>query len=260
MPRRLVNFLRRRYRRLGIDVVKFPGNGSLPFVLNHCRIDTVLDVGANIGQTGIFLRGMNFDGRIISFEPLTDAYSALSRACAKDSQWTSHPLALGATNEEKVIRVSSNTVYSSFLPTDRFAEKVDTVSQQVRSETVKVKRLDDLWPELHLDGQKVLLKVDTQGYEKNVLDGAAGVLDKIVALQLEMSIHPLYVGQPSYMEVMEYVQSRGFLIAGMVPNWNDPNTGELLEFDGIFVRNQGGNLGPIQSPRANGAVESAVGV
>lgn len=229
-------FVRREIRKLGLDVTKFPAYGSVAYVLRHCAVDTVLDVGANVGQTGDYLRTMNFDGRIISFEPMAQAYASLSGKCAGDPRWTCHRLAIGGTEGELDLRISTSSVYNSFLPVLAFANQVDSGSRHERDEKVKVRRLNDLWPELRLEGTKVLLKVDTQGYEHSVLEGASEVLDRIVALQLELSIHPIYDGQPSFVEMLNYVRSRGFLIAGMQPGWNDPNTGELLEFDGLFIR------------------------
>jgi FkbM family methyltransferase len=231
----LAKLVRSLTRRMGVDLIPFPSRGSLAFVLRHCDINCVLDVGANIGQTGSLLRDLRFRGRIISFEPLSHAFAELSQRAKRDSSWSCHHCALGNADGEADIHVSDFSVYSSLLPITEFAVNTDAVARQSRVEHVKVRSLDSLWPELDLEGRRILLKVDTQGFERNVLEGAAASLKKIRAVQLEMSVHGLYKGQPTYIEMLHYMTSRGFVIAGLNPGWNHPKTGEMLEFDALFL-------------------------
>jgi len=236
MARKWIKILQRMGRRRGVEISKFPGFGTVAYAMKFCGVDTVLDVGANVGQTGETLRDMHFKGRIISFEPLSDAFRILSERAKGDGNWSCHQWALGAEEGEAEIGVAEHSEFSSFLKTTGFVEEMDAGSKRTRVEKVKVRRLDKVWGELKLDGAKVLLKIDTQGFEKNVLEGAAGVLDKIAAVQMEMSVHPIYEGQPSYDAMVGYMKDHGYVVAGFMPGGNDPRTGEMVEFDGVFVR------------------------
>ena len=75
--RGLWHFVQRQMRLAGVNIGKFPASGTLPYLLRFCGIDTVLDVGANVGQTGQMLRDLHYRGRIISFEPLSEAFKVL---------------------------------------------------------------------------------------------------------------------------------------------------------------------------------------
>src|SRR5215470_941975 len=84
------------------------------------RINVVLDVGANTGQFALFLRSLGYRGRIVSFEPLTEAFAALQRNGAGDTNWSLHNLALGDVETTATINISANSQASSFLSfTDR---------------------------------------------------------------------------------------------------------------------------------------------
>lgn len=144
---------------------------------------------------------------------------------------------MGSDDGTAEINVAAWTVYSSFLSIKpAFVSGVDGKSEQTRREIVQVRRLDSVWPELRLDGRRILLKVDTQGFERSVLDGATASLPRILGVQLEMSIRAIYDRQPTYIEMLAHLNSLGYAIAGMTPGWNAPDTGELLEFDCLFVR------------------------
>ena len=84
--------------------------------------------------------------------------------------------------------------------------------------------------------KSVLLKIDTQGYEDRVLIGAAGVLDKLTALQVELSLVPLYAGQPLFDEMRKKIEMMGFVLFAIFPGYVHERTGQTLQIDGFFVR------------------------
>jgi hypothetical protein len=101
-------------------------------------------------------------------------------------------------------------------------------------ESVPLNRLDDLCS--ITSGDRTLLKVDVQGYEKQVLDGATTVLGKALAVQIELSTVALYEGQASARQLMEYFFAQGFDIWSLEPVLRQPETLRLLQLDCIFVR------------------------
>src|SRR5262245_27620242 len=85
-------------------------------LMKNRGIGLVLDVGANRGQFGKLLRQLGFRGRIVSFEPLKDAFATLRRLTANDPLWECHNLALGDSDRTASINISANSYSSSFLP------------------------------------------------------------------------------------------------------------------------------------------------
>src|SRR4029079_9735749 len=84
--------------------------------LRRFEIDLILDVGANTGQFASEIRRVGYTGKIISFEPLSQAYGALLLSSAADSMWEAYPrCALGDHNGEVEINIAGNSVSSSIL-------------------------------------------------------------------------------------------------------------------------------------------------
>jgi hypothetical protein len=81
-----------------------------------------------------------------------------------------------------------------------------------------------------------LLKIDTQGYESEVLKGAPETLARVAGLQLELSLVPLYGGQKLMPEMLETVASLGFELWALVPNFLEPGTARMLQADATFFR------------------------
>ncbi len=75
-----------------------------------------------------------------------------------------------------------------------------------------------------------------QGYERNVLEGARETLDRIVGLRIELSLLKCYQSEPLLCDMLPYLQSLGFSLAGIEPAWSDPRTQEVFQLDGMFVR------------------------
>lgn len=213
---------------------------NLATLLAHHGIDLVLDVGGNAGQYGQRLRRAGYAGRIVSFEPQTGAHAALTDAAAGDAGWTVAPrMALGDSAEPLTLNLSPASDMSSALPmTDEMADLLDSAAF-TGTETVPQSRLDSVFDAFSKDCETVLLKSDTQGYDRAVLDGAAGILDRIRAIQLELSIVPVYVGEPSWREMIDHLDGLGFAPALFIPGYFNRRTARLIAMDGVFVRPPG---------------------
>jgi len=99
-----------------------------------------------------------------------------------------------------------------------------------------MRRLDDIDHPSLRRARRILLKVDTQGYEMNVLRGGEALVGRATGLQLELSTVELYSGQPLYREVIQWVELRGFAVWAFIPGFRDPATGRMLQMDGLFFR------------------------
>jgi FkbM family methyltransferase len=227
-------WLRRHLRRLGIDVVRARPNTV--DLLRGYDIRTVLDVGANEGQFARELRRWGYRGRVVSFEPLAAPFRDLEAKARDDQEWEAHHVGLGSYDGEATIHVSELSVFSSLLPSLPRLHAFDSRSASVREETIRLQQLDTVFPSLSLPEGNVYLKVDTQGSEAEVLRGAEQSLTAITAVQLEVSLQPLYEGETLLPELVEQMQARGFGLVSAEPVVFHPETHALLQMDCVFVR------------------------
>lgn len=237
-------------RQIGLDVNRYnaveSAEARLFALLSSHRIDTVIDVGANDGGYGALLRRGGYQGTILSFEPLEAEHTRLQAAASADAagKWFVHPrAALGSENGQVEIHVAGNSASSSILPMHKTHEKAAPESKYVGVQKVEVRRLDEVRHEA-LDqplaqGGRVLLKIDTQGYEMPVLQGAERLLPRIAGVQLELSLTRLYEGQVLYLEMIQWLAARGFELWNLIPGFIDPASARMLQCDGVFFRGQG---------------------
>lgn len=237
----ILNSLRKSARKFGIEVHRYDIAHSLDArvlaLIRHHGVDLVIDVGANDGGYGTVLREGGYKGSIVSFEPLSQAHAALMQRAQNDGQWViADRCALGANPGMADIHVAGNSTSSSLLPMLERHVQAAPQSAEVATESVEVKRLDDIDMPLLLASNRAMLKVDTQGYELPVLQGAGTTLKRCVGVQLEMSIVPLYEGQVLYRELIDYLDALGFELWGLLPGFVDPASGRLLQMDGLFFK------------------------
>jgi len=230
-------------RKAGFEVARFDPTTS-PIarrmqLLESNRIDLVLDVGANVGQYATSLRECGYRGRIVSFEPLTSAFSRLKPTAEADPLWEVVNIGLGDRDERATINIAGNSQSSSLLDMLPAHVKAAPVSAYIGKEEITVCRLDSVFARYHRPGDRTFLKLDAQGYERNILEGASVSMTNILGIQLEMSIEPLYNTEMPYLEMLRYLAGMGFTLASIEPGFGDPVTGRMLQMDGIFFRTAG---------------------
>lgn len=228
--------------KLGLDLVKIKNSHDdltkhLANVLRSRRIDCVLDVGANSGQYGLFLRSLGYEGHIVSFEPVAAVFQELKKNCGRDGKWLCFNYALGDKNEEKVLNVYKSTVFSSFLTANSYSKNIWHSLENMTPETVKVFRLEDVWDGLTgpLGCKNYMLKLDTQGFDKFVFDGARRRLEDIAVLQSELSLIPVYDGMEQAYSVLNEFHKSGFLVSGLYPINRDKSLA-VIEYDCVLVK------------------------
>lgn len=198
-------------------------------------IDMVLDVGANIGQFATTLRAAGFKGRIISFEPQSDAHAKLIARSSHDANWEIAPrCAVGAKAGEIEMNISRNSVSSSALPILEAHTGSAPSLRFIRKEKTPVIRLDDC--DLIPRNSATFIKVDTQGFEGQVIDGASELLKLAKGVQLELSLAPLYEGQPDFVALIDKMQKPGFETWSINPGFANRVSGRLLQVDATFFR------------------------
>ncbi len=235
-PKRLI---KRLLHAAGFDVTRIdrqPARGPLNPLCQH-RIDLVFDIGANAGQYALLARRQGYRGAIVSFEPVPAAHEMLARNAESDPLWTVHPrCALGAERGVAEINIAGNSYSSSLLPMLSAHSDAAPESAYVDRVATDVCTLDEVFPRYRSSSERVLVKIDTQGFEAEVLRGARDSLCDVAAVELELSLVPLYEKQELYDYFLRLFSEQGFQLWSLSPVFSDPRTGQTLQVDGFFVR------------------------
>jgi FkbM family methyltransferase len=231
--------------RCGFYLGRYPEAYSLSAHLlqlfQRLRINCVLDVGAHHGVYGQLLRNLGYRGRIVSFESIPENFALLERQRAGDRQWHTHRWALGNQPGTAEITVRRGTDFTSFRAPNQYGqEQFGSSLEAERVEVVEVKRLDSVLEEClaGIEQPRVFLKIDTQGFDREVLEGAGQQLGLITALQTELSVKPLYEGMStSLLDMIAFLQEHGFELTGLFPvTWDATDQLRVIEFDCVMCR------------------------
>ena len=194
---------------------------------------TILDIGANDGHSARVFRELMPDVTIFSFEPLADCFAQVSAELEASPPGKAFHCALGDTDETTVIHRNDYSPSSSLLPMDSLHREEFPNTAKASEETIRVRRLDDLIPELSITSPLVA-KIDVQGFEDRVIRGGRQTLKQAAAIVVELSSYPLYTGQPSFADVHDQLAELGFVFRGTIDQMLSPKDGRILQFDGLF--------------------------
>jgi FkbM family methyltransferase len=225
-------------KQQGKRIVDYPAgeHKKVKDLLTLRKIDLVLDVGANEGQYALYLRSLGYKGAIISVEPLEGIFEKLQTKAAKDPCWKCVQLALGDKEETGIINVSENSQSSSLLQMKSFEYGQKSGMNYMKQQQVTVKTLDSIFSEITKGYNNIYLKLDVQGFERKVLEGARESLKTITGVQFEMALEELYEGEFLFTEMIEYLKERGFHLCAFKNGFHNEQTGKLYEADGIFYK------------------------
>ena len=190
--------------------------------------DHVTDVGADIGAfaTACFHAwpGVTVD----SFEPLRNLENL-----RPDGPWQWHQVALGKAAGRSVIWQNEFSPSSSLLEMCDLHRQAFPYTIQTDPVEVDVARLDSYPDRVH---GRALLKIDVQGYELQVLEGAGELLDRYAAVVLEVSWVELYRGSATPDAIWAFLTGRGFVHDRRVDQMPHPVTREVLQSDELWMR------------------------
>lgn len=206
--------------------------------LESLNVNVVFDIGSNTGQYAASLRKAGYQGRVVSFEPLSQPFATLEKRASKDPLWECRRHALGDVDGTVSVNIAGNAAQSSsVLPMLKSHQDAFPPANYVGVEDVAVYRLDSVASQILRPTDVTFLKIDVQGFEKQVLAGSASTLaDSCVGMQLELSFLPLYEGSMLIPEALEWAYSMGFRLTGLLPCFVDPRDGRMLQADGVFLR------------------------
>ncbi|MBP5975782.1 FkbM family methyltransferase [Brasilonema sp. CT11] len=201
--------------------------------LKKLRINCVLDVGANIGYFAENIRKLGYKGQILSFEPHPEIFPTLQKNFKHDTLWRGYDLGLGSEDASATFNLNTYSELSSFLVPNASMPKT------VNSCEVKIKPLDSLLDDILtlVPEPRIFLKMDTQGYDIEVVKGASKCIDKVLCLQSEISVRANYINIPSYLDALKYYESLGFELADLFAAFRNPD-GYVTEYDCLMVRSK----------------------
>ena len=205
-------------------------------LLRALGVTVVLDVGANIGQYARLLRKARYHGVIVSFEPQEEAFRQLRNNSSGDPLHRCRQVALGDYSGDATLFVSRNSVSSSLRKVTQLSVAANAATAAVGSLRVSVTSLDTVFPSEVGPTDVCYLKIDTQGFEAQVLKGAAVVLPRVAAIEIELSLVALYEGQALLPAVWKMLDQGNFRPVWVERGFKEPNSGALLQVDGLFVK------------------------
>lgn len=219
-------------------VHQYPEIQALRRFLAAFEVDCLFDVGANRGQYAMMARkNAGYRGLILSFEPNPAVFAELAKRAASDRQWHVFNMALSDFDGMASFNIMAADQFSSLKkPSDAqdaiFADRnkvTATVEMQCR-------RLDALLPELMAKHgfSRPFLKMDTQGHDRGVCEGAGDVLGAMLGVQTELGVRPIYEDGTDYRTMIDWLAARGFVPSAFFAN-NKGHFPLLVEMDGIFV-------------------------
>jgi FkbM family methyltransferase len=228
----VIKIPRALYKRMGVLHLGRRRVQDFVDFIEDRRIDLVIDVGANVGQFGESLRAGGYRGRILSFEPIAAASEALSHKAAADANWEVHRCGLGAASGTATLHVSRLSVFSSVLNLAGAASLHDERMAVEHQEEITLRTLDEV-----VAGRsgRMLLKIDTQGYERQVLEGARQTLPQLLGIMMELPVIRVYEGQWRFHEALEHLHGLGFVPAQIEPvGYHGADKVSAIEFDCLF--------------------------
>jgi FkbM family methyltransferase len=227
------------FRLFGLDLrwyVPHPAH-ALQTLLKLYEAEAMFDIGANVGMSGEYFRNIGFRGKIVSFEPVIDLYRQLDQKARKDPLWLCENVALGDSEGEQDIYVSGGGGgASSFLVTTGNIEENAPELGVIGRQPVKVKTLQSVMSKYYPAGDRLFLKLDAQGYEKKILEGAGTELARVVGMRIEMSVVKNYEGEPLIYDMLPYLYELGFRLCAIEEAWSNRLTQEVYQVDAILFR------------------------
>ena len=202
--------------------------------LQEKGIKTIIDIGANVGQFAEMIRPIIPSAMIYSFEPLESCFSELKLKEKTLSPFQCFQYGLGDKNEIKEINHNKFTQSSSLLTMEQRHKDAFPYTKDSYKESISIVTLDSVISNLAIESP-LFVKIDVQGYELNVLRGAAATLPMIDILIVEVSFTRLYENQPLFEDINKELRKYQFEYVGNFEQLTDPINGAVLQADAIYI-------------------------
>lgn len=178
--------------------------------------NTIFDIGANIGQTVEFYRDIYPNASIYSFEPIPKTFGELEQKCAGMKNVNTFNIAFGEKKESMQIQVVKDETSVVNSLSDKFQDNLKSDSESYETVNIQVERLDDFVKQNEIE--KIdLLKIDTEGYEVQVLNGAADLLasGKVSAIICEAGFMRSNPRNTYFGDINDILEKHGYALFGI---------------------------------------------
>ncbi len=204
--------------------------------LNRHAVTTVLDIGAHEGGFLCSLIRCGYNGAVVCFEPTASSYNILKKNFSHIPKVQFCQLAVGKTDSRATIKTYQSSVFNSMLePTQNTNQSFGGALNDASIQEVQVVTLQTFFRECQIDAKRSWLKIDVQGMEAAVLEGAGELLREIAGVLVEGAFDPLYQNAITIPEVVQLLGKCGLTLAGMYAV-NRPSDGFVKEYDCLFSR------------------------
>jgi len=211
-------------------------SAQLNSIIEKNKINLIFDIGANEGQFGKDLRSAGYKNIIVSFEPMSEAHSKLVNQSTGDDKWLIHKkLAIGDKKRNVILNISRNSVSSSILEVNNVHISAAESSFTINQESVEMDLLDNISGSYLNSDSRILIKIDTQGFEKNVINGANETLKHAQFILIELSLVELYDSQTLWLDMLQILQDHDFDLWCFDQCFIDPNNFRTLQVDALFI-------------------------
>lgn len=202
-------------------------------------IDFVIDAGGNTGQYAKFLRNkVGYRGKILTIEPMPQAAKMLRENFKNDQNWSLEQCAVSDVAGFAEFNILRGHQMSSMLqPSSSTTDVLEDLQTIVEKVTVQVKTLDSIFDKHPFceDNNNVYLKLDIQGKELEALNGCSNNLHKVIAIQAELNVVPIYEGMHKYFDLMKEIESLGYILS-LLPAHSYRLFPDMIDFDAHFVK------------------------
>lgn len=203
------------------------------------QIDLIIDAGGNLGQYASFLRNkVGYEGKIITIEPMQFAADALRAKFKNDKNWSLEQCAVSDVAGFAEFNILRGHQMSSMLqPSSSTTDVLEDLQTIMEKVTVQVKTLDSIFDKHPFceDNNNVYLKLDIQGKELEALYGCSNNLHKVIAIQAELNVVPIYEGMHKYFDLMKEIESLGYILS-LLPAHSYRLFPDMIDFDAHFVK------------------------
>jgi len=234
MKNLFIKFIRSILNVFGVNIIKIRKTFNQTYKDNIGKKPIIFDVGANDGQSIERFSSMFPKSTVHSFEPIKECYEKIFNIYNRKNIIINN-FALGDRDCERIFHVNKNSYTSSFFKINKKYAELVNYDHINKSEKKKIKTLDG-----YVNSHKIkkidILKIDTQGYELNVLKGAKKSLkDKIKFIELELTLADYYKKKINFYEIDKVLTKNNFILCDMA-NFSYNKNKQLAWFDLLYLK------------------------
>ena len=198
---------------------------------------TIIDIGANKGQFSSLSNHILNPNKIIAIEANPDLEECLHKNLSNINSKTILITGVGNYDGELPFNFNLDSQVSSFLKIGQDRLEAYPNNKNIETRNIKIAKLDSIIDTSNIE-EPILLKIDVQGFEKEVIEGSINVLKRVRWVLLEISFLNLYNGEPNFIEMLDTLKNLGFYFKGPMNFHESPDGSSIIEMDALFIKDK----------------------